>query len=213
MRLVAHIADVHDRHGSHDLWFGRRTCWPLRLRNEILAYLNNVLYFLQVAIAIGACVPQAGARSKTAIAGTSKTPSKMTSSTYQDRPKRNVSSAGGVHKPELGQISRQSSSSSTHGISLKTCLPAYSCLPGILASSTSIRNFLLLPPKHSNPVFKDDGFCLIQFLAKIIEHWASSMGRYIFNYSVYIIDVVNFSKSSFIYNSLFFILLNLSPYS
>ncbi|VUZ46952.1 unnamed protein product, partial [Hymenolepis diminuta] len=130
----------------------------------------------QVAVAIGACVPQAGARSKTAMTGTFKTPSKMTSSTYQDRPKRNVSSAGGVHKPELGQISRQSTTSSTHGISLKTCLPAYSCLPGILASSTSIRNFLLLPPKHSNPVFKDDGFCLIQFLAKIIEHWASSMG-------------------------------------
>ncbi|VDO03434.1 unnamed protein product [Rodentolepis nana] len=130
----------------------------------------------QVAIAIGACVPQSGTRSKAVTVATSKTPSKMTLSTYQDRPKRNISSAGGVHKPEVGQTARQSSTNSTHGISLKTCLPAYSCLPGILASSASIRNFLLLPPKNSNHALKDDGFCLIQFLAKIIEHWASSTG-------------------------------------
>nr|CDS28341.2 serine:threonine protein kinase ULK4 [Hymenolepis microstoma] len=130
----------------------------------------------QVAIAIGACVPQSGTRSKTVTTGTAKTLSKMTVSTYQDLPKRNISSAGGVHKTETGQIGRPYSTNSTPGISLKTCLPAYSCLPGILASCASIRNFLLLPPKHSNHAFKDDGFCLIQFLAKIIEHWASSTG-------------------------------------
>ncbi|KAM7540677.1 hypothetical protein Aperf_G00000043010 [Anoplocephala perfoliata] len=125
----------------------------------------------QVALAIGACGSSTGGRSNTTVAGPAKPSSKMTMSTYQDRTQRNVSSAGAANK-----LSRLSGSSSTLGISLKTCLPAFSCLPGILASSASIRNYLLLPPKQSNPAFGDDGFCLIQFLAKIIDHWASSMG-------------------------------------
>lgn len=133
---------------------------------------------MQVAIAIGACGPQAGTRTKSGTAGTTKPASKMATSTYQDRPNRKVSSAGGGQRPSAGSISRQTSTSSTLGTSLKTCLPAYSCLPGILSSSASIRNHLLLPQKRSDPAFKADGFCLIQFLAKIIEHWASSMGEY-----------------------------------
>lgn len=100
----------------------------------------------------------------------------MTSSTYQERTKRTVSSAGPVRRSPMLQGSRQPTSTTTPGVSLKTCLPAFFCLPGILTSSASVRNRLLLPPREL-PTDREEDFCLIGFIARIFDHWASSMGE------------------------------------
>uniref|UniRef100_A0A0V0JBP8 Protein kinase domain-containing protein n=1 Tax=Schistocephalus solidus TaxID=70667 RepID=A0A0V0JBP8_SCHSO len=56
------------------------------------------------------------------------------------------------------------------GVSLRTWLPAYSCIPAILASSLSVRSGLLLPPAD-RPVNR---FCLVVFIGKLLEHWTSN---------------------------------------
>nr|CDS22817.1 serine:threonine protein kinase ULK4 [Echinococcus granulosus] len=121
----------------------------------------------QVAVAIGAY--------GTAYTTSAKLPSTMASNIYRERSKRTVSSAGAVRQSPMVQGSRQPTSTTTPGVSLKTCLPAFLCLPGILTSSASVRNRLLLPPRDS-PADGEEDFCLIEFIARIFDHWTSSMG-------------------------------------
>ncbi|VDK34276.1 unnamed protein product [Taenia asiatica] len=129
----------------------------------------------QVATAIGAYGTGECNSTKHTSATSVRPPSTMASSTYQERTKRTVSSAGPVLRSPMVQGSRQPTSTITPGVSLKTCLPAFFCLPGILTSSASVRNRLLLPP-HDLSTEREEDFCLIGFIARIFDHWASSMG-------------------------------------
>lgn len=139
-----------------------------------------------MAVAIGACGTRLNERTpstKVASGPTAKSPSIMTSSTYQDRPKRTVSSAGAGQRTVCLIQGVRPSTATSSGVSLKTCLPAFSCLPGILASCASVRYRLLLPPSRQEMSTSDadvaviEGFCLIEFISKIIDYWATSMGE------------------------------------
>uniref|UniRef100_A0A5K3F2H2 Protein kinase domain-containing protein n=1 Tax=Mesocestoides corti TaxID=53468 RepID=A0A5K3F2H2_MESCO len=127
----------------------------------------------QIAIAIGAHPAPVARTASKAATKSAKPSAMMTSSTYQERSKRNVASAGAASRLHTGATSNVGAS----GVSLKTWLPAFSCLPVILASSASVRNSLLLPATDS--AFECEGhFCLIEFISKILDHWASTVGTF-----------------------------------
>ncbi|KAL5970128.1 Serine/threonine-protein kinase ULK4 [Taenia solium] len=145
-----------------------------RSHSQMTLSTSPGLQYLGVATAIGAYATGECSSAKHTSATSVKPPSTMASSTYQERTKRTVSSAGPVLRSPMVQGSRQPTSTITPGVSLKTCLPAFFCLPGILTSSASVRNRLLLPPRDLSTERED--FCLIGFIARIFDHWASSMG-------------------------------------
>ncbi|VDN12036.1 unnamed protein product [Dibothriocephalus latus] len=74
-----------------------------------------------------------------------------------------------VRRPSAGNIGATTHTVSP-GVSLRTWLPAYSCIPIILASSLSVRCGLLLPPADK-PANK---FCLLAFIGKLLKHWTSN---------------------------------------
>ncbi|KAL5112316.1 Serine/threonine-protein kinase ULK4 [Taenia crassiceps] len=143
--------------------------------SDLLVYSLIPNICKQVATAIGAYSIGVCNSAKHASTTSVKPPSTMTSSTYQERTKRTVSSAGPVRRSPMVHGTRQPTSTTTTGVSLKTCLPAFFCLPGILTSSASVRNRLLLPPRDL-PTGREEDFCLIGFIARIFDHWAASTG-------------------------------------
>nr|VZI06153.1 unnamed protein product [Spirometra erinaceieuropaei] len=114
----------------------------------------------QVAISIGvARLPKSSSQQKLS----STTGSSLRSNTKYVKPQ------SAIRRPSIASPGGTAHTVSS-GVSLRTWLPAYSCIPAILASSLSVRSGLLLP----SPDKPANRFCLLVFVGRLLEHWTSN---------------------------------------